>query len=358
MMDRKSGSNQLLAARAPEAGVAPPDPPATPGVAMTPVAQPRALVNHEAPPQAQAPAPRAPEQYRLDAGEETQLAIQPGRPPPRPPGGGSILGFLSRHLPRPLPPAVGVTTHAMEPMGATRAREAALAREHAQSRMIPIPDTADDALQLGMPTHRVRGKSRDPRAALPQGPVMDEPAAVRAIRDDSHVAPMQLANPPTAPLGPSMEAIVAPPPLTQYGTRAPSKDFGPTTRNHGPPMAGAAREESPMIVSLQPPAKLPQGPVSVMPGFMRMLPGGNPKALSPFDSNDDLPPDRVADLAGMSWRGLGAAARFARTAAVDYVAPAIGAGGQLALDHIIKPAGQHALEHAKGALSIRAGREV
>ena len=76
-----------------------------------------------------------------------------------------------------------------------------------------------------------------------------------------------------------------------------------------------------MIVQLKEPEKIPE-PVSVMPSFMKWLPGSQPKAMMPGERGRSPPPDHVANITRFAGNVLGAGLRGAAKGVTDYVAPA------------------------------------
>jgi len=109
-------------------------------------------------------------------------------------------------------------------------------------------------------------------------------------------------------------------------------------RDQGPAFAGPARrEESPVILQLREPEKIPEPePVNVMPRWTQWLPGSQPVALKPGERGRSPPPDHVANLTRMAGNVLGAGLRGAAKGVTDYVAPAAFEAGKFAAQKAIE----------------------
>ena len=322
MMEKRGGSTALLAQRAGDSmQTAMRGDGARPEASLEPAALNQVQAIQPAPQQlALNPA----QHYRLDAPDDAQLVpynAGGGPPPPDPdatavePYGlfAPIRNFASRQY-----------NSLMEQLP-QRPRNV---REHWLS--IPVPHAAEDDAQLALgngqqlalgngqaalPPPLIQGSSplaiEAGQAALPAGQPALGTVRAQAVSPppimNREVVPM--AAPPPRATGSTRPALAEPPPVRPI-------------RDYGPPMAAAASDESPMIVQLREPEKVPTGPVSVMPSFARWLPGGEPKAIMPAERGRSPPPDHVANLTRMAGNVLGAGLRGAAKGISDYAAPA------------------------------------
>ena len=313
MIARKSGSSQLLAVRAPESAQT-----ALRGESARPeVTQPSALNQPMALLPTQPPPSRT-QHFRLDAGEaEGQMVPYGGGGPPDPEAGYSLVApvrdFVSRQYNSLMEAFPSRPRNAME----RRARETA-----ALADAIPVPldpefDGPPLALGNGQPALPPPIGQNAPPAALEGGQ-----AALEGGQPAPGPVRTQAASPPPILNREMVPLPAAPPPQTMGATRSALPPPPRQIRDHGPAFAGPARrEESPMIVQLREPEKIPE-PVNVMPSFMKWMPGSQPKAMMPGERGRSPPPDHVANLTRMAGNVLGAGLRGAAKGVTDYVAPA------------------------------------